>query len=40
MVHVGIGYDVHALVEGCKLIVGGVEIKHAKGLKGIPMLTS
>ena len=34
MVHVGIGYDVHALVEGRKLIVGGVEIKHAKGLDG------
>jgi 2-C-methyl-D-erythritol 2,4-cyclodiphosphate synthase len=34
MVHVGIGYDVHALVEGRKLILGGVEIKHAKGLDG------
>ena len=34
MVHVGIGYDVHPLVEGRKLIVGGVEIKHAKGLEG------
>jgi len=34
MVHVGIGYDVHALVEGRKLIVGGVEIKHSKGLDG------
>ena len=34
MVHVGIGYDVHALVEGRKLILGGVEIKHSKGLDG------
>ena len=34
MVHVGIGYDVHALVEGRKLILGGVEITHAKGLEG------
>jgi 2-C-methyl-D-erythritol 2,4-cyclodiphosphate synthase len=34
MVHVGIGYDVHALVKGRKLILGGVEIPHAKGLEG------
>jgi 2-C-methyl-D-erythritol 2,4-cyclodiphosphate synthase len=34
MVHVGIGYDVHALVEGRKLILGGVEIPHQKGLQG------
>jgi len=34
MIHVGIGYDVHALVEGRKLILGGVEIPHAKGLEG------
>jgi 2-C-methyl-D-erythritol 2,4-cyclodiphosphate synthase len=34
MVHVGIGYDVHALVEGRKLILGGVDIPHAKGLDG------
>jgi 2-C-methyl-D-erythritol 2,4-cyclodiphosphate synthase len=34
MVHVGIGYDVHALVEGRKLILGGVEIPHHKGLDG------
>jgi 2-C-methyl-D-erythritol 2,4-cyclodiphosphate synthase len=34
MVHVGIGYDIHALVEGRKLILGGVEIPHAKGLDG------
>jgi 2-C-methyl-D-erythritol 2,4-cyclodiphosphate synthase len=34
MVHVGIGYDVHALVEGRKLILGGVEIPHDRGLDG------
>jgi 2-C-methyl-D-erythritol 2,4-cyclodiphosphate synthase len=34
MVHVGIGYDVHQLVEGRKLILGGVEIPHSKGLDG------
>ena len=34
MVHVGNGYDVHAFVEGRKLILGGVEIPHAKGLDG------
>ena len=31
---VGIGYDVHRLVEGRKLIIGGVEIPHEKGLLG------
>src|ERR1700744_745519 len=34
MNHVGIGYDIHRLVEGRKLILGGVEIAHAKGLDG------
>jgi len=34
MVHVGIGYDVHPLVEGRKLILGGVDIPHTKGLEG------
>src|SRR2546423_4443317 len=34
MVGVGIGYDVHALVQGRKLILGGVEIPHGKGLDG------
>lgn len=34
MVHVGIGYDIHALVDGRKLILGGVEIPHTKGLEG------
>ena len=31
---VGMGYDVHQLVEGRKLILGGVEIPYEKGLKG------
>lgn len=31
---VGLGYDVHQLVEGRKLIIGGVEIPHEKGLLG------
>jgi 2-C-methyl-D-erythritol 2,4-cyclodiphosphate synthase len=30
----GIGYDVHRLVEGRKLILGGVEIPFEKGLEG------
>jgi 2-C-methyl-D-erythritol 2,4-cyclodiphosphate synthase len=34
MVHVGIGYDVHQLVVGRKLVLGGVEIPHTKGLDG------
>jgi 2-C-methyl-D-erythritol 2,4-cyclodiphosphate synthase len=34
MFHVGIGYDVHALVEGRKLVLGGVEIRHTRGLDG------
>lgn len=31
---VGIGYDVHCLAEGRKLILGGVEIPHPQGLLG------
>lgn len=31
---IGHGYDVHCLVEGRKLILGGVEIPHGKGLLG------
>jgi 2-C-methyl-D-erythritol 2,4-cyclodiphosphate synthase len=34
MVHVGMGYDVHQLTEGRKLVLGGVEIPHSKGLDG------
>ena len=31
---IGMGYDVHRLVEGRKLIMGGVEIPFEKGLLG------
>ena len=31
---IGTGYDVHRLVEGRKLIIGGVDIPHDKGLLG------
>lgn len=31
---IGHGYDVHKLVEGRKLIIGGVEIEHTLGLLG------
>ncbi len=31
---IGHGYDVHALAEKRKLIIGGVDIPHAKGLEG------
>ena len=31
---IGAGYDVHALVKGRKLILGGVEIEWSKGLAG------
>lgn len=31
---VGIGYDVHALTDQRKLIIGGVDIPHDKGLLG------
>ena len=34
MNHVGIGYDVHPLVEGRKLFLGGLEIPYGKGLDG------
>ncbi len=34
MIHVGIGYDVHQLAAGRKLVLGGVEIPHTKGLDG------
>jgi len=33
-VRVGIGYDIHPLVAGRKLILGGIEVSHAKGLDG------
>lgn len=31
---IGLGYDVHKLTEDRKLIIGGVEIPHDKGLLG------
>ena len=31
---IGMGYDVHKLVSGRKLIIGGVEIEHEMGLLG------
>jgi len=34
MIRVGHGYDVHQLVAGRDLILGGVKIPHAKGLLG------
>ena len=34
MIHAGIGYDVHPLTQGRKLVLGGVEIPHSKGLDG------
>ncbi|MGZ5342261.1 MAG: 2-C-methyl-D-erythritol 2,4-cyclodiphosphate synthase [Solirubrobacterales bacterium] len=33
-VSVGIGYDSHRLVEGERLVLGGVEIEHERGLAG------
>ncbi len=34
MIRIGQSIDIHQLVEGRKLILGGVEIEHDKGLKG------
>ena len=34
MIRIGHGYDVHRLVEDRRLILGGVEIPHEKGLLG------
>jgi 2-C-methyl-D-erythritol 2,4-cyclodiphosphate synthase len=31
---IGIGYDIHPLVEGRPLVLGGVRIEHGKGLAG------
>ena len=30
-IRLGQGYDVHALAEGLRLVIGGVEIEHTKG---------
>ena len=34
MIRIGHGYDVHRLVEGRRLIIGGVDIPHSLGLLG------
>ena len=34
MIRVGYGNDIHALIAGRKLIIGGVDIPHELGLKG------
>jgi 2-C-methyl-D-erythritol 2,4-cyclodiphosphate synthase len=34
VIRIGHGYDVHALVEGRDLVLGGVRIDHPKGLAG------
>jgi len=34
MMRIGIGYDLHRLVEGRPLVLGGVEIPHIRGLDG------
>lgn len=34
MLRIGQGFDVHQLVEGSPLIIGGIEIPHEKGLLG------
>ncbi len=34
MIRIGNGYDLHRLVEGRKLILGGIEIEHHLGLDG------
>ncbi|MBF0494338.1 MAG: 2-C-methyl-D-erythritol 2,4-cyclodiphosphate synthase [Candidatus Omnitrophica bacterium] len=31
---IGIGYDIHKLIKGRKLVIGGVDIPHDKGLLG------
>lgn len=33
-IRVGIGYDSHRLAEGERLVIGGVEIEHDRGLLG------
>lgn len=34
MYRIGIGYDIHQLIEGRDLIIGGIKITHEKGLLG------
>ena len=37
---VGIGYDSHRFAEGGRLVLGGIEIDHPRGLEGTPTPTS
>ena len=34
IIRIGIGYDVHRLVKGRKLVLGGVDVPHSTGLDG------
>jgi 2-C-methyl-D-erythritol 2,4-cyclodiphosphate synthase len=34
LVRIGLGYDIHRLSEGRRLVIGGVEIPHEKGPEG------
>lgn len=34
MIRIGFGYDVHQLVEGRDLWLGGIKVQHSKGLLG------
>ena len=34
MLRIGHGYDVHAFAEGRRLVLGGVDIPHSRGLAG------
>jgi 2C-methyl-D-erythritol 2,4-cyclodiphosphate synthase len=34
---IGIGFDVHCLVEGRRLVLGGIEIPSIKASRAIPM---
>jgi hypothetical protein len=34
MIRTGIGFDIHRLAEGRRLVLGGVEIPHRFGLDG------
>jgi len=34
LLKIGMGYDIHRLEEGRKLVLGGVEIPHTRGLAG------
>ena len=34
MMRIGFGYDVHQLVEGRELWLGGIKLEHSKGLLG------